>query len=120
DVIARLKRGVARGKKHSIILLAEGVGSGIEYGERIQKATKFETRVTVLGHIQRGGSPTAYDRVLASRLDAQDVDLSQLGKLGIMFWLEKNELAYHPLHHILTRKHSLDEGMYKLSQELSI
>src|SRR5690625_899146 len=75
DVIARLKRGVARGKKHSIILLAEGVGSGIEYGERIQKATKFETRVTVLGHIQRGGSPTAYDRVLASRLGAQAVDL---------------------------------------------
>jgi len=120
DVIARLKRGVARGKKHSIILLAEGVGSGIEYGERIQKATKFETRVTVLGHIQRGGSPTAYDRVLASRLGAQAVDLLLLGKHGIMVGLEKNELAYHPLHHILTRKHSLDEGMYKLSQELSI
>src|SRR5699024_11675155 len=68
DVIARLKRGLARGKKHSIILLAEGVGSAIDYGQRIQEATNFDTRVTVLGHLQRGGSPSAYDRVLASRL----------------------------------------------------
>ncbi|WP_256094196.1 6-phosphofructokinase, partial [Photobacterium damselae] len=56
DVIARLKRGHERGKKHSIIIVAEGVGSGVEFGKKIQEATGFETRVTVLGHVQRGGS----------------------------------------------------------------
>lgn len=120
DVIARLKRGLARGKKHSIILLAEGVGSGIEYGQRIQEATHFETRVTVLGHIQRGGSPTASDRVLASRLGAKAVDLLLLGKDGIMVGLEKNELVYHPFHNVLMKKHLFNESMYQLSKELSI
>ncbi|MED4879981.1 6-phosphofructokinase, partial [Geobacillus stearothermophilus] len=61
DVIARLKRGHERGKKHSIIIVAEGVGSGVDFGRQIQEATGFETRVTVLGHVQRGGSPTAFD-----------------------------------------------------------
>lgn len=66
DIIGRLKRGHERGKKHSIIIVAEGVGSGVEIGKRIEELTQFETRVSVLGHIQRGGSPTAFDRVLAS------------------------------------------------------
>ncbi len=55
-IVERLKRGHERGKKHSIIIVAEGVGSGPEFGKKIQDATSFETRVTVLGHIQRGGS----------------------------------------------------------------
>src|SRR5699024_442842 len=82
EVIDRLKRGHERGKKHSIIILAEGVGSGPDYGKRIEEATGLETRVTVLGHIQRGGSPTAADRVLASRLGAQAVDVLLEGKEG--------------------------------------
>src|SRR5699024_7055960 len=59
SVINRLKRGHERGKKHSIIVLAEGVGDGVTYGRKIEETTHFETRVTVLGHLQRGGSPTA-------------------------------------------------------------
>ncbi len=72
DVIARLKRGSERGKKHSIIVVAEGVGSAIGIGKHIEEATNFDTRVTVLGHVQRGGSPSAQDRVLASRLGAEE------------------------------------------------
>src|SRR5699024_6271640 len=75
SVINRLRRGHDRGKKHSIIVLAEGVGDGVTYGRKIEETTHFETRVTVLGHLQRGGSPTASDRVLASRLGARSVDL---------------------------------------------
>ncbi len=56
DVIERLKRGQERGKKHSIIIVAEGVGSGFEFGKRIEEATNMDTRVTILGHVQRGGS----------------------------------------------------------------
>ena len=67
EICDRLKKG-DRGKKHSIIIVAEGVASGIEFGKKIKELTNFDTRVSVLGHIQRGGSPTAFDRVLASRL----------------------------------------------------
>ncbi|SET44691.1 6-phosphofructokinase [Oceanobacillus limi] len=120
DVIERLKRGHERGKKHSIIILAEGVGSGIDYGKKIQEATDLETRVTVLGHIQRGGSPTANDRVLASRLGAKAVDLLLAGKAGRMVGIENNKLVDHDIDTILTVEHTIDEEMYQLSKELSI
>ncbi|WP_062047789.1 6-phosphofructokinase [Bacillus sp. JCM 19034] len=120
DVIARLKRGQDRGKKHSIIVVAEGVGSGFEFGERIKKEMNIETRVTVLGHIQRGGSPTAADRVLASRLGAKAVDHLLEGKAGITVGIENNKLVYYDINEALSRKHTIDLDMYTLSKELSI
>ncbi|SDZ54528.1 6-phosphofructokinase 1 [Evansella caseinilytica] len=120
EIIARLKRGHERGKKHSIIVVAEGVGSGVEIGKKIQEQTNMETRVTVLGHIQRGGSPTANDRVLASRLGAYAVELLMEGKAGVMVGIEKNELVYHDIDEALSRKHTIDPKMYALSKELSI
>src|SRR5699024_11035265 len=120
EVVERLKRGHNRGKKHSIIILAEGVGSGIEYGERIEKATKLETRVTVLGHIQRGGSPTVTDRVLGSRFGAKSVDLMLKGEKGKMVGLENNQLVTHDLSEVVTKKSTVNLNMYKLSKELSI
>lgn len=120
DVIDRLKKGMDRGKKHSIIVLAEGVGSGMEYGDRIKEAINLETRVTVLGHIQRGGSPTAADRVLASRLGAKAVDLLIEGKEGRMVGLYNNELVDFSIEDILSETHTINMDMYQLSQELSI
>ncbi|TQS76248.1 6-phosphofructokinase [Ornithinibacillus gellani] len=120
DVVVRLRRGQERGKKHSIIILAEGVGSGIEFGKRIKEATNLETRVTVLGHIQRGGPPTASDRVLASRLGAKAVDMLLAGKAGRMVGLERNELVDHSLETVFSSKHKTNLDMYSLSKELSI
>lgn len=120
DIISRLQRGHARGKKHSIIIVAEGVGSGIDIGKEIQHKTNLETRVTVLGHIQRGGSPTASDRVLASRLGAKAVELLLAGEAGKMVGIEKNELVSHDIDAALARKHDIDLNMYQLSKELSI
>jgi 6-phosphofructokinase 1 len=120
DVIARLMRGHARGKKHSIIVVAEGVGSGVEIGKMIQEQTSLETRVTVLGHIQRGGSPTASDRVLASRLGAKAVELLLAGQAGKMVGIESNVLVSHDIDEALAKKHSVDQDMYQLSKELSI
>ncbi len=120
DIIERLKRGHERGKRHSIIIVAEGVGSGFDYGQRIQDATDLETRVTVLGHTQRGGSPTAFDRVLASRLGAKAIDLLIEGKAGRMVGIEKNELIDHDIIEALNNKHQPNLDMYKLSKELSI
>lgn len=120
DVIERLKRGHARGKKHSIIILAEGVGDGMEYGRRIEEATKLETRVTVLGHIQRGGSPTAADRVLASRLGSNAVELILSGVAGKMVGIQNNDLVNHDILAVLAEKHVLNFDMYELSKALSI
>ncbi|WP_018921712.1 6-phosphofructokinase [Salsuginibacillus kocurii] len=120
QVVDRLKRGNERGKKHSIIVLAEGVGSGPEVGQRIQDETGFETRVTVLGHIQRGGSPSAYDRVLASRLGAKAVELLLDGESGHMVGIQNNQVTYAGISEALAQAHSIDKTMYELSNQLSI
>ncbi|KUK36538.1 MAG: 6-phosphofructokinase, partial [Thermacetogenium phaeum] len=75
EVIFKLQRGINRGKLHSIIIVAEGAASGLAIGEEIKKRMGQETRVTILGHLQRGGTPTALDRMLASCMGAKAVDL---------------------------------------------
>jgi 6-phosphofructokinase 1 len=120
DVVERLKRGSERGKKHSIIIVAEGVCSGMEFAQQLEKEIKVECRVSVLGHIQRGGSPTAQDRVLASRLGARAVELLLEGKSSRAVGIENNKLVDYDINEILTKKHQLDLSMYTLSKELSI
>ncbi|WP_028400819.1 6-phosphofructokinase [Ectobacillus panaciterrae] len=120
DVIARLQRGHERGKKHSIIIVAEGVGSAIEFGKKIQEVTSLDTRVTVLGHVQRGGSPSAADRVLAGRLGARAVELLIEGKGGRCVGIQNNKIIDHDIMEALAQKHTIDSDMYRLSKELSI
>ncbi|SFB17340.1 MULTISPECIES: 6-phosphofructokinase [unclassified Bacillus (in: firmicutes)] len=120
EIAARLKKGHERGKKHSIIVVAEGVCSGVEFAKQLKEATNFDTRVSVLGHIQRGGSPTAFDRVLASRLGAKAVELLIEGKGGRAVGIEKNILVDYDIIEALGRKHTVDLELYKLSKELSI
>jgi 6-phosphofructokinase 1 len=120
DIVDKLRKGQERGKKHSIIVVAEGVCSGVELGKKILEVTNFDTRVSVLGHIQRGGSPTAADRVLASRLGARAVELLIEGKGGRAVGIEKNKLVDYDIIEALAREHTLDLDLYKLSMELSI
>ncbi|KIL43824.1 6-phosphofructokinase [Jeotgalibacillus soli] len=121
DLIAeRIKKGHARGKKHSIIIVAEGVMSGTDFSNLLKEKTSIETRVSVLGHMQRGGSPTAADRVLASRLGARAVELLMDGKGGRSVGIEKNVLVDYDIIEILKKPHKCDLDLYRLSQELSI
>ncbi|GEN88098.1 6-phosphofructokinase [Oceanobacillus sp. FSL W8-0428] len=120
QIVDRLNRGHKRGKKHSIILLAEGVGSGFDVGKKIEEATDLETRVTVLGHIQRGGSPTGQDRVLASRLGAAAVELLLNNKGGRMVGIRNNQIVDNDINDILKMKHHINNEMFQLSKELSI
>ncbi|MEH7331470.1 6-phosphofructokinase [Neobacillus drentensis] len=120
EVADRLRKGQERGKKHSIIIVAEGVCSGVEFAKELQELTNFDTRVSVLGHMQRGGSPTAADRVLASRLGARAVELLIEGKGGRAVGIENNQLVDYDIVEALGRKHVLDLELYKLSKELSI
>ena len=120
DIITRLKSGNERGKKHSIIVVAEGVCSGVELGKELKEAMNIDVRVSVLGHIQRGGSPSAFDRVLASRLSAHAVELLIKGQGGRAVGIEANQLVDYNIIEALKRKHSVDMNLAKLSQELSI
>ena len=120
EIVERLERGHRRGKKHSIIVVAEGVGSAVDFGNQIKDRTGFETRVTVLGHIQRGGSPTALDRVLASRLGAEAVDLLLKKESGKMVGIKNNQIISLDIDQALMQKHSLDLSLYNLASILAI
>src|SRR5699024_5457356 len=109
-----------RGKKHSIIEFADGVGDGVTYGRKIEETTHFEIRVTVLGHVQRGGSTPASARVLASRHGARSVDLIIEGESEKIVGIHLNNIVAEKMDTILNRNHEISEDMYKLSQELSI
>ncbi|MCM3725384.1 6-phosphofructokinase [Neobacillus cucumis] len=120
EVAERLRSGHERGKKHSIIVVAEGVCSGYEFARQLKETTEFDTRVSVLGHIQRGGSPTVADRVLASRLGARAVELLIEGKGGRAVGIENNKLVDYDIIEALEKKHTLDLELFRLSKELSI
>lgn len=119
DVVQRLENARKRGKEHSIIILAEGVGKGADYAEKIEHVTKDETRVTVLGHVQRGGSPSAKDRVLASTLGGKAVDLVVDNESGKIVGYKNQQLLAQPIEQLLAKKHPINEALYKLSQDLS-
>lgn len=120
DIVSRLQKGQKRGKKHSIIVVAEGVGSGVEIAEQITKATNQETRTSVLGHIQRGGSPSVSDRVLASKFGARAVDILLEGKLGRAVGMKKNKLIDYDLSEAFARELTYDKSLSNLSKILSI
>lgn len=119
-VVSRLERGRQRGKLHSIIVVAEGVGSAIEVSREIARRTKLESRVTILGHIQRGGTPTAFDRILASRLGARAVELLGAGVSGRMVGLRENRIVDVELEVVLQQKKEIDQEVYELANDLAL
>ncbi|WP_088552764.1 6-phosphofructokinase [Calderihabitans maritimus] len=119
-VVEKIERGRKRGKLHSIIVVAEGVGSAIDISKEIEKKGGFETRVIILGHIQRGGTPTAFDRMLASYTGARAVELLLEGKSGQMVGFENNRVVNYPLEEVLQRTKTVDREAYELAGVLSI
>lgn len=120
EICERLLRGVKRGKLHSIILVAEGAASALDVGEEIKKRTSMETRVTILGHLQRGGTPTAFDRTLASRLGAAAVDLLRSGCHGQMVGILQGDVRATPLEEALAQEKEFPEELYRLATILAI
>lgn len=120
EIVDRLNKGKERGKKHSIIIIAEGVGSGLTFAKELEKRVNLDVRASVLGHIQRGGTPTASDRVLASRLGARAVELLIEGKQDRAVGIMNNEIVDHAFSDILSSAHRIDKKMIELSRELSI
>lgn len=107
------------GKKHHIIINAEGVGDSSGLAKRIEAATGVETRATVIGHIQRGGSPTCKDRVYASIMGAKAVDLLEQGMSNRVIAYKHGEFMDIDIQEALAMKKNLDEYMYGMAQGLS-
>lgn len=120
DIIEKLLRGHQRGKLHSIIVVAEGAASGLEIGRLIKEKTGFDTKVTILGHIQRGGMPTAFDRTIASRMGAMAVDLLMEGKNRRMVGVVSGELKDFDIDYALSQEKTIDRSIYELASILAI
>lgn len=119
QVGVRIKEGRARGKNSYIIVVAEGAARGIAVAADLEAITGAETRVTVLGHVQRGGRPSAVDRVLASRLGAEAVRLLADGHAGVMVGVEGDALTNCPLEYAWTGKKEMDLSLYELARVLA-
>ena len=121
DVIAVLRNGRAAGKSSMIIVVAEGddAGDAFAVSKAIAAESEFkDTRVTVLGHLQRGGSPTAFDRVLASRMGVHAVDALLQGESGKMVGIQSQDIVLCPLALAWEKKSSFDEDMLRAARIL--
>lgn len=123
DLFATFEKAEKAGKSSSIVVVAEGEQLGSIYD--IAKATKagfpdYDIRVTILGHIQRGGSPSCADRVLASRLGYGAVVGLMQGKTNVMAGLQSNRLTYTPIEEAIKKHNEIDQDLLKISEILAI
>ena len=111
--------GKKAGKMHNLVLLAEGVGGASELAKYIEDKTGIETRATVLGHIQRGGAPSAFDRVLASRMGSKAIELLMEGKTSKVVGIKDNEIFDQDIDEALALDRRFDKELYRISEEIS-
>lgn len=120
DVIDRMVRTQKTGKKHFIIMVAEGIGGVEEMAKRIEAETGVETRATILGHVQRGGTPTVRDRVTASLMGHKAVELLKEGIGNRVVATKKGDIVDYDIFEALNMKKELDLDIYKIAHEISI
>lgn len=120
EICARLERSYRKGTSHSIIVVAEGAASGLEIGREIKKRTGFDTKVTILGHLQRGGNPTAFDRILASMLGARAVEWLIRGESNQMVGYVGGQVVTVDLERVLSKRKNINLALYDLAGVLSI
>ncbi len=109
-----------RGKTHSLIILAEGVMPAHELAAQLEDTGGYTARITVLGHLQRGGSPTAYDAVLASRMGSGAVEALKEGKSGVMAGCVAGRIEFCPLARTWEERKPLNPALLELVEKLSI
>jgi len=120
DIIKPIIEGRNRGKKHYLVIIAEGVGGAVEIAKYIEEKTDIKTRATILGHIQRGGSPTVYDRVMASRMGAYAVKLLKEGYINRVVAVQNGVLTHFDINEALQMKKTIDEDMIELNKILAL
>ncbi|WP_415814336.1 6-phosphofructokinase, partial [Deinococcus marmoris] len=121
DVIQIVKDSVKKGKTGSIVIVAEGVPGGAQgVGDAIQAGTGLETRVSILGHIQRGGAPVSSDRILASRLGEAAVYALMDGVSGVMVGRHGSNIIHTPLHETWEKRKDVNRDLYRCAKKLSV
>ncbi len=120
DVISKIKQTQKTGKKHFIIVVAEGVGGVEEIAKEIEAQTGIESRATVLGHVQRGGNPTVRDRVVATQMGYAAVKLLRDGIGNRVIGMKKGEIVNYDIYEALNMKKKFDNDMYEVAHTTSI
>ncbi|MBR5524607.1 MAG: 6-phosphofructokinase [Clostridia bacterium] len=120
DIVERMKYTASLGKHHFIVMVAEGIGDVDKLAADIEAATGVETRATVLGHVQRGGSPSARDRILASQMGYYAAHLLMEGKTERVVAVNNNTLMDFDIDEALAMKKPFKSQLFKMASEISI
>ncbi|HEY4692840.1 MAG TPA: 6-phosphofructokinase [Bellilinea sp.] len=122
DIATTLTEAYERGKQHAIVVVAEGAKYNAnaldDYFKEHRERLGFDLRVTILGHVQRGGAPQAYDRILASRLGAGAVDALARGEYGVLVGMVKSAVTTTPLEEVVNNSKKLDPTLIALAKKL--
>lgn len=120
DVLRPILEAKQRGKTHAIVVIAEGIGGASELAKKIETATGIESRATILGHVQRGGSPTVRDRVTASRMGCKSVELLLEGKQNRVVCMRGSDLIDLDIDEALTQTKEIPKEYIELAKKLSV
>jgi 6-phosphofructokinase 1 len=123
EVVKELRRAHRSGKRYALVVITDGAKNNTAkiaayIREHIDEA-EFELRVTILGHVQRGGSPNTFDRILATRFGVAAVGLMRAGESGTLVGLRDGKIAYTPLGEVVSNKKALDAELWKMGRELA-
>ena len=119
ELCKNILEGKLRGKMHNLIILAEGVGGAAELAKKVEEATGIEARATILGHIQRGGSPSAFDRMLASRMGVKAVEVLLEGKTSRVIGIREGKIIDQDIDEALEVPRKFDDKLYDIANMLS-
>ncbi len=121
EVAAALEDSYVRGKTHAVAVIAEGAQfSTTELADYLNsKHVGFEIRLSILGHVQRGGSPTAFDRLLATRMGVRAVEALKEGQSGVHGGFERADMRTVPLEEVTTKTRQISESYYEMARILS-
>ena len=120
EMIMKIKRIQKTGKEHFIVIVAEGVGNVSKIAEEIEAKTGIESRATILGHVQRGGSPTVRDRVIASQMGYHAVSLLKQGIGNRVVGMRGNDIVDYDINEGLAMVKPFDKQLYQIADEISI
>ena len=118
-VCNKIKMTRETGKHHFIVVVSEGVGNASEIAKQIEHITGVESRATILGHVQRGGSPTIRDRVAASQLGDYAVQLLSEGKGNRVVGIQNNKIVDYDIQEALSMKKPFESELYRIADEIS-
>lgn len=119
DLFKQVDDGLDSGKRHAIIVLCEKIMNINDLAKKLENHTGLEIRATVLGHILRGGSPTAFDRIMASQMGAYAVELIKRNVGGVCIGIQNNQIVHHEIAECLSHmEHKFNEKLYQLSNLL--